>query len=92
MFNSNFPDVDNIWKNNVIQPPHIPNIEYEETIFKEMANDIKESQSNIENKIDLIIEESKKSDKANSKIVKWTLTVAVLTLIITIAGVIIQLF
>ena len=56
-----------------------------------MAEDIKESQSKLESKLDIMIEENKKSDKANSKIAKWTLIVAVLTLGATLAGIIIQL-
>ena len=68
----------------------IPVIEYKDTFFKEMAEDIKQSQEKVESKIDIMIEESKKSDKANSKIAKWTLVVSILTLIATILGIIIQ--
>lgn len=65
----------------------IPALEYEDTLFKEMADDIKLSQKQLGNKIDVMIEENAKSDKSSSRIAVWTLIIAILTLIATIAGI-----
>ena len=93
MYEPNLPKIHSIFENIEIKTPeiNIESLEYENTVLKEMAEDIKESQSKLESKLDIMIEENKKSDKANSKIAKWTLIVAVLTLGATLAGIIIQL-
>ncbi len=93
MYKPNLPKVHSIYENIEIKRPeiNIEPLEYEKTLLKEMAEDIKESQSKLESKIDIMIEENKKSDKANSKIAKWTLFIAILTLGATLAGIIIQL-
>lgn len=69
------------------EPPEIKPIDYEDTIFKDMANDIISSQSQIENKLDNMVQENKKSSKTSFKIALWTLILAILTLIATIVGI-----
>lgn len=66
--------------------------EYQNTIFKEMADDIKQSQAKIENKLDSMIVENSKSEKENKSFAILTLIIAILTLITTIIGVLIQIF
>lgn len=93
MYEPNIPNFNNFLSENIkVEIPNIEPIEYEDTLLKDMANDIISSQLNLENKIDMMIEENKKSGKANSKIALWTLIVALLTLIATVIGVVIQLF
>lgn len=91
MFEPNLPNINSLLSNIKTPEINVKPLEYEDSIFKDMANDIIFSQSRLEEKLDLMIEENKKSDKANSKIAKWTLFIALLTLGATIAGVIIQL-
>lgn len=91
MYEPNLPNLSSVCDSIKPNIPDIKPLDYEDTLFKEMAEDIKESQSKLESKLDIMIEENKKSDKANSKIAKWTLIVAVLTLCATLAGIIIQL-
>lgn len=91
MFEPNLPNINSLLSNIKTPEINVDPLEYEDSIFKDMANDIISSQSRLEEKLDLMIEENKKSDKANSKIAKWTLIVALLTLGATLAGVIIQL-
>lgn len=93
MYEPNLPKINSIYENIEIKTPeiNIESLEYENTVLKEMAEDIKESQSKLENKLDIMIEENKKSDKSNSKIAMWTLFIAILTLVATLAGIIIQL-
>lgn len=69
------------------KPPEINPIDYEDTIFKDMANDIISSQSQIENKLDNMVQENEKSSKTSFKIALWTLILAILTLIATIVGI-----
>lgn len=93
MYEPNIPNFNNFLSENIkVEIPNIEPIEYEDTLLKDMANDIISSQLNLENKIDMMIEENKKSGKANSKIALWTLIVALLTLVATVIGVVIQLF
>ena len=91
MFEPNLPNLSSIYDSIKPNIPDIKPLDYEDTLFKEMAEDIKESQSKLEYKLDIMIKENKKSDKANSILAMWTLFVALLTLIATIAGIIIQL-
>lgn len=79
------------------KPPTLPDFEvepfdYEDTIFKDMAEDIKKSQKSTEDKIDALIEEERKSSKFNKRIAISTLIIAVLTLVATIIGTIFSIF
>lgn len=68
-------------------------MEYEDTFLKDMVNAIISSQKQIETKIDNMALEAAKSGKKSAHIAFWTLIIAVLTLIATVAGVVItQLF
>lgn len=77
--------------------PHIPDIEfpdppeYEDTFFKDLADDIKQSQKETNDKIEILIQSEKESSSFNTKITIATLIVSILTLIATIAGIIINL-
>lgn len=71
----------------------IPKIEinplnYEDSLFKEMADDIKQSNKEIDDKLDKLIQENKKSSKTST----ITLIVGILTLLATVVGVLVQLF
>lgn len=91
MYEPNLPKIDSLLSNIKTPEINVEPLEYEDSIFKDMANDIISSQSRLEEKLDLMIAENKKSDKANSKISMWTLFIAILTLVATLAGIIIQL-
>lgn len=69
-----------------IEPPKFETVTYEDTMLKDMANDIVASQSKIEDKLDNMIDENKKSGKTSFKFALWTLLIALLTLIATIVG------
>ena len=64
-------------------------MEYEDTYFKSMADDIKGEQNQLREQVNILIEENRKSDRFNSKIAIATLTVALLTLFATIAGIVV---
>ena len=71
----------------------IPEIEinpvnYEDSLFKEMADDIKQYNKEIDDKLDKLIQENKKSSKTST----ITLIVGILTLLATVVGVLAQLF
>jgi len=90
-YTPNFPDTsifDKISKE-TFDPQNEP-LEYEDTIFKDLANDIKQSQEQINKKFDTMIIENAKSEKKTNKIAVITLIVGILTLIATIAGIAIQ--
>lgn len=57
-------------------------MEYEDTYFKTMADDIKGEQNQLREQVNILIEE-------NRKIAIATLTVALLTLFATIAGIVV---
>lgn len=65
-------------------------MEYKDTIFKDMANDIISSQNEIEKKLDTMISDSAKSEKKSRCIAIWTLIFTFLGLLVAIAGIIVQ--
>lgn len=67
-----------------------PSLEYEDTIFKTLADDIKQSQNEINTKLDSLISENSKSEKKPRIINVIILIVAILTLLATIIGVVVQ--
>lgn len=69
--------------------PQIEYTEYEDTIFKEMAEDIKSSQKTTDAKIEQLINENRKANKSATIIATITLVVGILTLIATIIGILI---
>lgn len=74
--------------------PDIPEFEptqYEDTFFKDMADDLKKSQDKTTEELNIFIEESKKTDSFNKKITIATFIVSILTLIATITGIVINL-
>lgn len=92
-----YPNFENLSLDNekickMMETNHQPNPpKYEDTFFKDLADDIKQSQQSIENKLDNIISENQKSEKSSNTINMVILIVGVLTLIATIIGVIVQL-
>lgn len=66
-------------------------IEYEDTIFKDLADDIKQSQEQINQRLTSIIEENAKSEKKSNRISVITLVVSIFTLIATVIGIVIQI-
>lgn len=67
-----------------------PLLEYEDTIFKVLADDIKQSQNEINIKLDSLISENSKSKKKSRIINIFTLIIAILTLLTTIIGSLVQ--
>lgn len=67
-----------------------PLLEYEDTIFKVLADDIKQSQNEINIKLDSLISENSKSEKKSRIINIFTLIIAILTLLTTIIGSLVQ--
>ena len=65
-------------------------IEYEDTMFKDMANDLISSKHKIEKRLDTMISDSAKSEKKSNLIAILTLICTALGLIIAIIGIIIQ--
>lgn len=57
---------------------------YEDSFFKELADDIKESQEQIASKIDDLAKESRKSSAVSTRIAIGAFVVAFLTLIATV--------
>lgn len=92
-----YPNFENLSLDNekirkMMETNHQPNPpKYEDTFFKDLADDIKQSQQSIENKLDNIISENQKSEKSSKTINIVILIVGVLTLIATIVGVVVQL-
>lgn len=70
--------------------PQIEPLEYEDTIFKDLADDIKQSQEQINKKLDTMMNENAKSEKKTNKIAIITLIISILTLIATIVSIVIQ--
>lgn len=93
----NHPDLkiqplDNEKIRKMMEANHQPNPpKYKDTFFKDLADDIKQSQQSIENKLDNIISENQKSEKSSKTINIIVLIVGILTLIATIVGVVVQL-
>ncbi len=97
-YQPNFPDLDFLKSSieqsqktmeefeNLQQP-----LEYEDTFFKDLADDIKQSQEQINQKLDTMIAESSKSDRKSNRVAIITLVVGILTLIATVVGIVIQL-
>ncbi|WP_069987190.1 hypothetical protein [Massilioclostridium coli] len=65
--------------------------EYEDTYFKDMADDIKNTQEETNKIISQLVEDSKKTDAINRKIAIATLVISILTLIATIVGIIVSI-
>lgn len=96
-YQPNFPDADFLKSSieqsqkamekfeNMQQP-----LEYEDTFFKDLADDIKQSQEKINQKLDTMIAESSKSDRKSNKVATITLVVGILTLVATVVGIVIQ--
>lgn len=97
-YQPNFPDLDFLKSSieqsqktmeefeNLQQP-----LEYEDTFFKDLADDIKQSQEQINQKLDTMITESSKSDRKSNRVAIITLVVGILTLISTVVGIVMQL-
>lgn len=90
-YQPNFPDTS--WLDKI--PKQVPEsiiepLEYEDTIFKDLADDIEQSQEQINKKLDAIMIENAKSERKTNKIATITLIVGILTLIATIIGIVIQ--
>lgn len=97
-YQPNFPDLDFLKSSieqsqkameefeNLQQP-----LEYEDTFFKDLADDIKQSQEQINQKLDTMITENSKSDRKSNRVSIITLVVGILTLIATVVGIVIQL-
>lgn len=95
-YQPNFPDVDFLKSSieqsqkameefkNLQQP-----LEYENTFFKDLADDIKQSQEKINQKLDTMIAENSKSDRKSNRVAIITLFVGILTLIATVVGIVI---
>lgn len=98
-FQPNFPSVDDFLKTSIEQSrsfiEELENaqqpLEYEDTIFKDLANDIKQSQEQINQKLDTMIAENAKSGRKSNNVAIITLVVGILTLIATVVGILIQL-
>ena len=69
-------------------PPELSKerIDYEETVLKDFANEIKAVQLETNRQLALLIEESRKSDIISRRFFIATLIVAILTLLATIVG------
>lgn len=75
------------------KPPEVSKerLNYEDSLFSDMAEDIKAVQLETNRQLQLLIEENRKSEKFTRKVIVGTLIVAILTLAATICGVIVQL-
>ena len=94
-YQPNFPDLDFLKSSieqsqktmeefeNLQQP-----LKYEDTFFKDLADDIKQSQEQINQKLDTMIAESSKSDRKSNRVAIITLVVGILTLIATVVGIV----
>lgn len=97
-FQPNFPNIDDFLKTSIEQSHAVMEefenlqqpLEYEDTIFKDLANDIKQSQEQINQKLDTMIAENAKSGRKSNSVAIITLVVGILTLIATVVGILIQ--
>lgn len=97
-FQPNFPNIDDFLKTSIEHSRSVMEefenqqpLEYEDTIFKDLANDIKQSQEQINQKLDTMIAENAKSGRKSNSVAIITLIVGILTLIATVVGILIQL-
>lgn len=98
-YQPSFPNIDDFLKSSIEQSRAVMEefenlqqpLEYEDTIFKDLANDIKQSQEQINQKLDTMIAESAKSGRKSNSVAIITLVVGILTLIATVVGILIQL-
>lgn len=70
----------------------IPDIPYEETMFKNLANDIKSTQEITNEQLLLLINETRTSAKTSFRLAVASIVVSAATLIVTFVGVCFQLF
>lgn len=71
-------------------PPELSKdrIDYEDTVLKDFADEIKAVQVETNRQLSKLIEENRKSDLISRRLVAATLIVSALTLIATVAGII----
>lgn len=97
-FQPNFPNVDDFLKTSIEQSRAVMEefenlqqpLEYEDTLFKDLADDIKQSQEQINQKLDTMIAENAKSGRKSNSVAIITLVVGILTLIATVVGILTQ--
>lgn len=70
-------------------PPELSKerIDYEDTVLKDFAKEIKAVQLETNKQLALLIEENRKSDLISRRYLKATLVIAALTLIATVVGI-----
>ncbi|MDD3747612.1 MAG: hypothetical protein PHD70_14210 [Anaerostipes sp.] len=88
----NIPDLKLNIPNIEFPDMEIPETHYEDTFFSDMAEDIKSSQDKTTEQLNILIDENRKSEKSNRRIVIATLVISILTLIATVVGIVIQFF
>lgn len=93
-YQSNFPNPNDLFRTSLkpsnMFPENYNPPKYEDTYLKDLADDIKESQEEINKKLDLLISENAKSSDKAEKINKVILLVAILTFIATVIGILVQ--